>query len=567
MARRALLVTLLIAAAPAPAGAAYPGENGGILYRGARDGASVLYLRHGHTVAPVPVDATGLRDATFSPRGRRVAFARGGSLWVMNADTGDQRTVTAPGVDAVQPSWSPDGAQLAFTRREKGRRRIQVVVADGTGLRDLTSGGRGQFDPAWSVTNSVAFVMRTARGTAIATVPAAGGPPARLTSTRVRDSAPAWSPDGSSIAFVRAGQGVWVMAADGSGRRRVANLRGVGERAPAWAPDGERILFSAGKPGARRIWSVRPDGGGRSPVSTPSSDGREPDWEPAGSAPVVMAAGDVACDPASPNYNNGQGFTSECAQLRTSNLLARADLDGILVLGDAQYTQGTLEQFTTVFDPTWGRFRSLLHPAPGNHEYRADGGATGYFRYFNGETFTSGPAGDPSLGYYSFDIGDWHIISLNSNCSRTPGKCAAGSPQEQWLRADLASHPAACTLAYWHNPPFSSAGTNANMAPIFAALYESGADVVLAGHHHLYERFAPLDPAGNVDPARGVREFIVGTGGKSLVGTTNRRPGSEAIDASTYGVLELTLGDGGYAWRFVGAGPGSFTDGGLATCH
>ena len=280
-----------------------------------------------------------------------------------------------------------------------------------------------------------------------------------------------------------------------------------------------------------------------------------------------MAAGDIACDPASPNYNAGQGHPSECAQQRTANLIARADLDGVLVLGDAQYETGTIDAFNAVFGPTWGRFRSLLHPVPGNHEYRAGGAGTGYFEYFNGPGNASGPAGDPATGYYSFDIGTWHVVALNDNCSRLPGNCAAGSPQEQWLRADLSEHPAGCTLAYSHKPRFGSAGVNANQAPLFQALYDGGVDLVLSGHHHLYERLAPLDPAGAVDEARGMRQIIVGTGGKALVGTTNRRPGSEAIDASTFGVLELTLGEGGYAWRFLGAGPGSFADSGLSRCH
>src|SRR5690348_17155510 len=164
MRRRLLALMLLAAAAPAAAEAAYPGENGGILYRG----SSALYLRHGHEVQRLPIDPAGVRDATFSPHGRRLALARARSLWVMQADGGDQRQVTADGIDAVQPSWSPDGGELAFTRREKGRNRIQIAGADAAPPRDLTSGGRGQFDPAWSVTGMVAFVQRTARGTAIA---------------------------------------------------------------------------------------------------------------------------------------------------------------------------------------------------------------------------------------------------------------------------------------------------------------------------------------------------------------------------------------------------------------
>ena len=570
MSRRSLVVLLTaLLAAPPAADAAYPGVNGAILYRGESDGGAVLYVRHGHTVAPLPVDARALKDATFSPQGRRIAAAANGNfgLLVMNADGTDPRAVT-PGVAAAQPSWSPDGAQLAFTGRVDGTPRVRVVGADGTGVRDLTSGPRGQLDPSWSVTGAIAYVQRTAHGAAIAVVAATGGKPRRLTSDRAHDSAPSWSPDGRSLAFVRAGQGVWVMDADGRRAHRVVNLRGVGESAPAWAPDGSRILFSAGKPGARRIWSVRTDGRGRTAVSTPSSDGREPDWQPTGAAPVVMAAGDIACSPTSANYNGGLGYPSECAQQRTANLLARADLAGILMLGDGQYDTGQLADYDAVFAPTWGRFRSLLHPIPGNHEYSGrNPQATGYFDFFNGPGNQTGPAGDRTAGYYSFDIGSWHVIALNSNCRWLPDGCAAGSPEEQWLRADLAAHPVACTLAYMHHPRFGSAGNDTDIAPLYQALYDGGADVLLSGHHHLYERFAPLDPAGAADDARGLREFIVGTGGKSLVGATGHKAGSAALDATTFGVLRLTLADGGYGWHFDGAGPGNFADAGLARCH
>lgn len=567
MLRRSLVLLLALTAAPGAARAAYPGGDGAILYRGTAGGASVLYLREGHQVTRLLEGVGDVRDATFSPHGRRLAMARVGTLrgiWVTNADGTDLRALTPPGVAAAQPSWSPDGAQVAFARRSGGRPRIQVVGADGTGLRGLVRSRRPQSDPAWSVTGQIAYVQRTAHGSAIFVVDAGGGRARRLTPVRGRAAAPDWSPDGRRLAYV-AGDALVVMDAGGRHARRIARLRGLAD--PAWSPSGGRILLSAGPDGRRRIWSVRPDGGGRTAVSTTASDGSEPDWQPTGFDPVVMAAGDIACEPTSPNYNGGLGYPSECAQRRTSDLLARTDLDGVLVLGDAQYDTGALGDFRSVFDPTWGRLRALLHPVVGNHEESDPGPAGGYFDDFDGVGAQDGPAGPRGLGYYSFDIGTWHLVALNSNCGKLPGGCAAGSPEEQWLRADLAAHPAACTLAFWHAPRFGSAGSNTRVAPLFQALYDAGVDVLLTGHQHLYERLVPVDPTGAADNAQGVREFIVGTGGKSLVGTSARNPASAVLAADSFGVLQLTLGAGSYAWRFVGAGPGTFTDTGSAPCH
>ena len=198
---------------------------------------------------------------------------------------------------------------------------------------------------------------------------------------------------------------------------------------------------------------------------------------------------------------------------------------------------------------------------PGNHEYLTRA-ANGYFSYFGAA------AGDPATGYYSFDVGAWHVVALNSNCSAVGG-CASGSPQERWLRADLAAHPAACTLAYWHHPRFSS-GEHGN-EPAYDAfwrdLYAAGADVVLNGHDHDYERFAPQDPSGGSDLARGVREFVVGTGGKNHYRFLTLQPNSQVRDATTFGVLELTLHRTSYDWRFLPEPGKTFTDSGSAVCR
>jgi len=282
--------------------------------------------------------------------------------------------------------------------------------------------------------------------------------------------------------------------------------------------------------------------------------------------PVVAAAGDIACDPADPAFNGGLGTGDRCRQLQTSDLLLGEDLAAVLALGDTQYEDGLYEKFLNSYDLSWGRLKAITRPVAGNHEYFADGGA-GYFDYFNGIGAFSGPAGDRDKGYYSFDVGSWHLIALNSICSQAGG-CGHGSPQEQWLRADLAAHPAQCTLAYWHHPPVVSDGMGwPSMDAIWRVLQDAGVDVVLTGHSHQYERFAPLDAAGGVDPAQGIRLFIVGTGGKSLSRPRSPSPGSEAQSTGAYGVLLVTLRDGGYEWEFLRESGEPFSDTGSVACH
>jgi acid phosphatase type 7 len=234
----------------------------------------------------------------------------------------------------------------------------------------------------------------------------------------------------------------------------------------------------------------------------------------------------------------------------------------VLTLGDTVYDDGSADEFERCYLPSWGRFRHRTYPAPGNHDYQTFE-AMGYYGFF-------GPrAGQPGKGWYSFDRGRWHLIALNSNCDEVGG-CPPGSEQERWLRGDLAAHPARCTLAFWHHPRFSSGTTHGSdpaVGGLWLALYEAGADVVLVGHEHNYERFAPLDPLGGVDPARGVREFVVGTGGKSHYPFGSPLPGSEARNSDSFGVLQLQLRRTGYSWRFLPAQGGSFQDSGSASCH
>jgi acid phosphatase type 7 len=276
----------------------------------------------------------------------------------------------------------------------------------------------------------------------------------------------------------------------------------------------------------------------------------------------VAAAGDIACDPASSAFKGGAGTSTECHQGGVSNAILAGGYDAVLALGDTQYNSGTASQYAGSYEPSWGRFRAITHPAVGNHEYGSPNAAP-YFAYFGVA------AGDPAKGYYSYDLGAWHIIVLNANCTQIGG-CHAGSAQELWLRSDLAAHPVGCTLAYWHQPRFSSGqhGDDTLTSAFWDDLYAAGAELVLSGHDHDYERFAPQTNQAARDDARGIREFVVGTGGVNHM--TFKPPihaNSEVRDASTFGYLELTLSDGSYAWKFVPDPPGGFTDAGTGTCH
>jgi hypothetical protein len=229
----------------------------------------------------------------------------------------------------------------------------------------------------------------------------------------------------------------------------------------------------------------------------------------------------------------------------------------VFTTGDNAYAGGTADEFADCYAPSWGRHKGRTRPSAGNHDY-GTAGAAGYFGYF-GST-----AGEPGKGYYSYDLGAWHIIVLNSNIS-----VETGSPQEQWLRADLAAHAVTCTLAYWHHPRFSSGlvhGSDSFVQPLWQALYDYGADVVLVGHEHNYERFAPQDPSGNANPARGIRQFVIGTGGRSHYPFGIPIANSEVRNDDTYGVLKLTLHSTSYTWEFIPEAGKTFKDSGDAAC-
>jgi acid phosphatase type 7 len=279
---------------------------------------------------------------------------------------------------------------------------------------------------------------------------------------------------------------------------------------------------------------------------------------PPGGDPVIAAAGDIACDPDpvnEPYYNDGNGTATNCRQKYTAPLLAGSD--AVLTLGDESY--GYVNAFETVYDPTWGQYRPITHPIPGDHDYDS-GNIDRYAAYFGAA------AGEAGKFYYSFDVGSWHVIALNSNCAIV--SCAAGDPQAVWLRADLAAHSNVCTIAYWHHPHFTDGphvpdDGGGSTQPFWDALYAAHADVVLHGNDHNYQRWSRIDASGLPAPD-GIREFVVGTGGKSH--TTPTGAGAEVRDGDTFGVLDLTLHEGSYDWQFVPEPGATFTDQGSDTC-
>ncbi|HEY9824761.1 MAG TPA: metallophosphoesterase, partial [Stenomitos sp.] len=228
----------------------------------------------------------------------------------------------------------------------------------------------------------------------------------------------------------------------------------------------------------------------------------------------------------------------------------------VFTTGDNAYPRGTTEEFQKCYEPTWGAFKSRTYPTPGNHDYYSPEAAP-YYAYFGDR------AGSANQGYYSYTLGKWHIVALNSNID-----AQAGSPQQQWLKADLAANRAACTLAYWHHPVFSSGvhGNDPKMKDIWQTLYDAGVDVVVNGHEHNYERFAPQTPSGKADPKRGIRQFVVGTGGAELRAIAEKQPQSEVWNSDTFGVIKFTLRDKSYDWEFLPIEGQSFTDKGSASC-
>jgi len=261
------------------------------------------------------------------------------------------------------------------------------------------------------------------------------------------------------------------------------------------------------------------------------------------SAAILLGAGDIAdCDSGEPE-----------ATARILDTIPGT----VFTAGDNVYPRGSRTDFAECYDLTWGRHKYRTRPSPGNHDYRSKRAAP-YYAYFGAN------AGDPAKGYYSYDLGEWHIVALNSEVDMK-----RGSPQERWLRADLAASRARCTLAYMHRPRFSSGdshGSQRQAAALFQALYDNGAEVVIGGHDHVYERFAPQTPDGQLDRARGVRQFVVGTGGRDRDGFRKALPNSETRYNDSKGIIRLALSPGRYTWEFVPVS-GAFRDRGSDSCH
>lgn len=279
--------------------------------------------------------------------------------------------------------------------------------------------------------------------------------------------------------------------------------------------------------------------------------------------PKIAVGGDIACAPSDSSFNNLDGTATKCRMKYTADLLVAGNYASVLAVGDLQYNSGKLSDFNGSYEPTWGRVKSVTRPAVGNHEYGTSG-AGDYFTYFGAA------AGTPGQGWYSYDLGAWHVVVLNSNCTKVSGGCGPGSPQAEWLKDDLAAHAGAkCTLAAFHHARYSSGhdGDNTFTSTLFKDLYDANADVVLSGHSHDYERFAPQDNARHLDNARGIRQFVVGTGGAFFTGFGSTHPNSEARQNNTYGILELTLHDESYDWRFVSESGKTYTDSGTSACH
>lgn len=280
--------------------------------------------------------------------------------------------------------------------------------------------------------------------------------------------------------------------------------------------------------------------------------GGDDDSRAEGGTVVLLAAGDIAeCD------HEGDEATAR--------IVTEYPEAAIATLGDNAYPDGASEDFQECYDPTWGQFKDRTRPAAGNHDHETED-AQGYWDYFGGR------GGPFDRYYYSYDLGSWHVVVLNSDCWRVDG-CESDDPQAEWLRSDLQRHESFCTLAMWHRPPFSSgrygdAEDTGRVRPLWQILNEEGADVLLTGHEHSYERFAPMDADGERDDARGVRLFVVGTGGGNLRQFANDPLATtEARQDHTWGVLKLDLKPRSYTWEFLPVEGSTFSDSGTGTCH
>jgi hypothetical protein len=322
----------------------------------------------------------------------------------------------------------------------------------------------------------------------------------------------------------------------------------------AWAVDVSLLLA----PGTYTARAEQRDGAGNVGFSAPVTFSVLAPPPPGPADPTVLAAGDIV---------NCYGTGDEA----TAALLDQFPNAIVNTLGDHVYEEGSAQQFSQCYQPSWGRAKTRTRPAIGDHEYLTPR-ASGYFDYFRDQLTPFGPsATDPTKGYYSYDLGSWHVVVLNGTCQEIGG-CGVGSPEEQFLRNDLAAHPAACTLVTLHKPRFSSGPVHGNAEEVDAlwrAFYDGGVDVVLSGDDHDYERFSPQTPSGYLDLANGVSQFVVGTGGRLLYSFEDSipQPNSEVRNDNAFGVIKLRLRVGSYDWEFLPEAGKTFTDLGSRPCH
>ncbi len=278
----------------------------------------------------------------------------------------------------------------------------------------------------------------------------------------------------------------------------------------------------------------------------------------------VVAAGNIACGLNDPNYNTGKGANGQCAQLATSNIAVALHPDYVIGLGNYQFEMPTAQAYTKVYGPSWGRLRTITYPAIGNQEYKVHAANT-FRTYFVGRV----PA---DQSYWSYDLGSWHIVMLDSNCTTVMGGCLQNSPQQVWLAHDLATHPNKCVMAVWHHARWSNgiAGRDERTRDLYKTLYNYNADVVLSSHDFDYERFTPLNPTAGSDPKRGVVQFVAGAGGQAhYVPTLGNAPWrakrapikSAFADFTHQGVLELALNRASYSWKYYALGAKTHTNG------
>lgn len=524
--RPLLLATALLALLPATASALCSPQTGTYdeLVRGTY--GTVGYWRLGETARPVACASVGLA-------GRYTKSARLGAPGALAADADRSVSVVGRSAAAVLPGFGAAKSSAtigAWIRPTATHKAGAAIISDGRGWVLALDRRRrlvltSTDAPAYPIARS-GVRLRLRRWQHVAATLVDRKPRLYVNGRNVTRQVKATARFGGSL--------------------RVGAARGLG---PFTGRIDEVALYE-------RALSARE-------IAFQTSVGRNP---PTGASSEIAATGDIACSSNDARYNDGAGQPDGCQQRATSDLVSDPALSAILGLGDLQYDNGSLRQYQTVFDATWGRFRDRIRPVPGNHEYRTDG-AAGYFDYFNGPGVLDGPAGNRSLGYYSFDIGTWRAVALNSNCAAVGG-CGPGSPQLRWLVEELAANRATCTLAFMHHPVFDVAKRgNEPVGDLFKALYDGGVDLLLTAHTKVYQRFAPQAPGGQLDPARGIREFVVGTGGESREKGSPAGENTEALDVADFGVLRLRLSPVAYAWDFEALAPGKYSDGGIQACN